>query len=138
MARVSKHRSGGFWIRVAGLVGISALILILYVLMMDWSGDGSDRDPPVRIAAESARVPGATSLGVAVYERACAVCHDTGVANAPKLGDRATWEPRMEQGIQRLLQSLIAGKGAMPPRGTCAECSDADLRAAIEYLSGPL
>jgi len=128
----------GFGLGLAGLVGIAVLIPILYVLMMDWSGDGSDRDPPVRIAAEGTRVPGATSLGVAVYERAYAVCHDTGVANAPKLGDRVAWEPRMAQGIQRLLRSLIAGKGAMPPRGTCAECSDADLRAAVEYLSGPL
>jgi len=137
MARVSKHRSGGFRIGVAGLVGIAALIPILYVLMMDWSGDDSDRDPPVRIAAEGARVPGATSLGIAVYRedlRHFATIRE----NASKLGDRAAWEPRMAQGIQRLLQSLIAGKGAMSPRGTCAECSDANLRAAIEYLSGPL
>jgi len=40
----------------------------------------------------------------------------------------------MTQGIERLLRTLIAGKGAMPPRGTCADCSDADLKAVIEYL----
>jgi len=38
------------------------------------------------------------------------------------------------QGIDRLLQTVIAGKGAMPPRGTCADCSDDDLQAAIEYM----
>jgi cytochrome c5 len=33
-----------------------------------------------------------------------------------------------------LLHSAINGKNAMPPRGTCATCSDDELKAAIEYM----
>ena len=56
------------------------------------------------------------------------------VAGAPKFGDKAAWEPRIAQGIDAMLSTAINGKGAMPPRGTCMDCSDADLKAAIEYM----
>ena len=71
---------------------------------------------------------------MAIYKQACFACHDTGAANAPKLGDKAAWEPRIAQGLDQLLSTAISGKGAMPPRGTCATCSDEDLRIAIEYM----
>jgi cytochrome c5 len=56
------------------------------------------------------------------------------VANAPKLGDKAAWAPRIKQGMNTLVQSATKGKGAMPPKGGNASLSDADLRAAIEYM----
>ena len=74
--------------------------------------------------------------GKKVYESACMACHMTGVANAPKLGDQAAWAPRVAKGMDALLQSAIHGVAgtAMPPRGTCATCSDADLKAAVEFM----
>jgi cytochrome c5 len=61
------------------------------------------------------------------------VCHAVGVAGAPKLGDKAAWAPRIATGIDAMTASVIKGKGAMPPKaGTSA--SDADLRAAVEYM----
>ena len=39
-----------------------------------------------------------------------------GVANAPKLGDKAAWAPRAATGKDALLASVIKGKGAMPPK----------------------
>jgi cytochrome c5 len=56
-----------------------------------------------------------------------------GVANAPKLGDKAAWAPRLQQGMPQLVQSAIKGKGAMPPRGGSA-ASDADIGAAVQYM----
>jgi cytochrome c5 len=69
-----------------------------------------------------------------VFASGCNVCHATGVADAPKLGDKAAWAPRIGQGIDALTASVIKGKGAMPPRGAVANASDAELRGAVEYM----
>lgn len=75
--------------------------------------------------------------GKSVYETACAACHAVGVLNAPKLGDKAAWAARSAGGIEALLKSAIAGKPpGMPPRGGRTDLTEAQLRAAIEYMMG--
>jgi len=69
----------------------------------------------------------------ALYTQACAVCHAAGVANAPKLGDKAAWAPRLAAGIDGLTASAIKGKGAMPPKGGTA-APDADIKAVVAYM----
>jgi cytochrome c5 len=64
------------------------------------------------------------------------VCHVAGVAGAPKFADKAAWSPRLAQGIEALHASVIKGKGAMPPKGGAPQLSEADLRAAVEYMVG--
>ena len=77
----------------------------------------------------------ASANGEALYKQACQVCHAAGVAGAPKLGDKAAWAARLPSGIDALYASVAKGKGAMPPRGGAAQASDADLRAAVEYMT---
>jgi cytochrome c5 len=72
--------------------------------------------------------------GAKIYAAGCNVCHAAGVAGAPKLGDKTAWLPRVSHGIDALTASVIKGKGAMPPRGSVTTASDADLRAAVEYM----
>jgi len=72
--------------------------------------------------------------GEAIYKRYCFACHDFGAAGAPKLDDKPAWAPRIAQGQETLLGSVVNGKGAMPPRGTCAPCGDEDLKAAVGYM----
>lgn len=72
--------------------------------------------------------------GKAVYDKTCVVCHATGVANAPKIGDKAAWGPRVAQGKAALLNSVKNGKGAMPPKAGNAALTDDDLSAAIDFL----
>lgn len=72
--------------------------------------------------------------GKAIYDSACAACHATGAANAPKLGDAAAWASRIKTGNAALLNSAIKGKGVMPPRGGKATLTDADLKAAVGYM----
>ena len=72
--------------------------------------------------------------GKKVFDTTCTACHTAGVAGAPKLGDKAAWAPRIKQGMDALMQSALKGKGAMPPKGGNASLSDADLRAAIEFM----
>lgn len=72
--------------------------------------------------------------GQKTYQTFCQACHNAGVANAPKLGDKAAWEPRIATGMDAMLATALKGKNAMPPKGTCMSCSDDDMKAAIEYM----
>ena len=89
----------------------------------------------VAAAPAAAPVAMASANGEALYKQACQVCHAAGVAGAPKLGDKAAWAARLPLGIDALYASVAKGKGAMPPRGGAAQASDADLRAAVEYMT---
>jgi len=73
--------------------------------------------------------------GEQVFNGTCTACHTTGAAGAPKVGDAAAWAPRIAKGIDALMTSATNGLNAMPPRGLCTNCSDAELRAAIEYMT---
>jgi cytochrome c5 len=74
--------------------------------------------------------------GADVFNGFCMACHGTGAAGAPKVGDKAAWAPRIAQGMDILHTHAVAGIRAMPPRGTCAACSDDDLKAAVDYMVG--
>jgi len=73
--------------------------------------------------------------GKEIVEKACTGCHAVGVANAPKIGDKAAWDSRKTKGIDILLASVKNGLNAMPPGGMCNDCSDDDYKAAIAYMS---
>ena len=78
--------------------------------------------------------PAAAAGGKATYDATCAACHGTGVAGAPKVGDKAAWAPRLKQGKDQLYAASLKGKGAMPPKGGNLTLADADVRAAVDYL----
>lgn len=73
-----------------------------------------------------------------VIAKHCTACHTPGLLGAPKIGDAAAWGERAkkEGGIDGLLAKAITGINAMPPKGTCGDCSDSDLKGAIEKMSG--
>jgi cytochrome c5 len=72
--------------------------------------------------------------GKSVYDQTCHVCHATGLAGAPKFGDKAAWAPRIATGIETLHGAAIKGLNAMPPRGGNATLSDAQVKAAVDYM----
>lgn len=86
-------------------------------------------------ATATATAGAAAGAGEALYKQACQVCHAAGVAGAPKFGDKAAWSARLPAGIDALFNSVAKGKGAMPPRGGAAQATDADLRAAVEFMA---
>ena len=73
--------------------------------------------------------------GEEIVKAACGTCHVPGVANAPKIGDRAAWGKLARQGLPSLMKTAIAGKGAMPPRGGLPDLSDDELERAIAYMA---
>jgi cytochrome c5 len=71
----------------------------------------------------------------AKYDKACTFCHASGAAGAPKIGDAAAWKPRLATGMDALVKSVKNGKNAMPAKGMCTDCTDADYKALIQYIS---
>lgn len=72
--------------------------------------------------------------GAALYKTACFACHDAGVAGAPKFGDKALWAPRIAKGVDAMVQTVITGKGAMPPKGG-TQMTDAQIHEVVEYMA---
>ena len=70
------------------------------------------------------------------YMASCFACHSTGAAGAPKVGAgmSAEWEPRLEKGLDAVVQNAINGINTMPAKGLCFDCTDEDLRAIVEYM----
>jgi cytochrome c5 len=83
--------------------------------------------------AESAAASGPRS-GADIYNKSCVACHGSGVLGAPKLQNAGDWSARLENGFDTVWKNAINGINAMPPKGTCGDCSDDDLKAAIEHM----
>jgi len=88
---------------------------------------------PVKEEPPAAKV---SMAGDKVYAKSCVSCHGSGAAGAPKLGDKAAWSARIAKGNDTLYTSAIKGitGTAMLPKGTCAACSDDELKAAVDYM----
>jgi cytochrome c5 len=82
--------------------------------------------------------PAAMADGKATYDSVCFACHATGAAGAPKMGDKAAWAPRIAKGMDTLHTHAINGfqgnSGVMPAKGGRADLSDADVKAAVDYM----
>jgi cytochrome c5 len=91
------------------------------------------------VTADTAPVVAAAIDGAAIYAKACATCHATGLAGAPKLGDAADWGPRIAQGEALLHEHAIKGftgkKGMMPPKGGFVNLSDDEIKAAVAHMT---
>lgn len=91
-------------------------------------------------AAPAASTPAAGAAGdgargKTVYDANCVACHGAGIAGAPKTGDKAAWASRLKQGMAALYESSLKGKGAMPPKGGNMALSEADVKAAVDFLA---
>jgi cytochrome c5 len=76
-----------------------------------------------------------SSAGKLTFEKYCSVCHQDGIAGAPKFRNAADWKPRLDKNtIDQLLAVANKGLNAMPVKGTCTECTDEDLKNAIQYM----
>lgn len=122
------------------LVFVSSLVLVA-------CGQEQPATPAKKPAAEApaqkpaAAAPAQTAgneQGKSVYGKTCALCHAAGVAGAPKPGDKADWGPRIAQGEATLYKHAIEGftgaKGQMPPRGGATTLSDAEVKAAVDFM----
>jgi cytochrome c5 len=82
--------------------------------------------------------PAAADAGKALFTSTCSACHATGVAGAPKFGDKTAWAPRLKQGTNVLYEHALKGfqgkSGMMPPKGG-STASDEDVKSAVDYMA---
>jgi cytochrome c5 len=144
------------------LAALVALTVIIFVVAQMVSGTGKAKTKVAQADSEvAARIKpvgelvaaGATAVangvistasaaadGKGTYDKTCMACHAAGVAGAPKLGDKAAWGPRIAQGNDTLYTHALKGftgkKGMMPAKGGNTSLSDADVKAAVDYMVG--
>jgi cytochrome c5 len=98
----------------------------------------AQRSKPADTEAGKAGDNTATDPGEAIYKKMCFACHTAGVGGAPVLGDKAAWAPRISQGEQTLYEHALSGfqgkTGFMPPKGGCSDCSNDEVKAAVDYM----
>jgi cytochrome c5 len=92
---------------------------------------------PAAISAETSGA-GPAGVGEQRYRKTCFACHEQGVAGAPKFGDKGAWAERIAQGNETLFTHALGGfqgkTGFMPPKGTCADCSDDEIKKTVEFM----
>ena len=130
-------------ILLAFLVPIIGIILVVQLVLSRPAADPQALTPEAVAArvqpvgrlefGAPAAAPGARNAAD-IVKSTCAACHQTGAANAPKLGDAAAWAPRIKTGVNALVQSVIKGKGAMPPKAGNPALSEAQIRATVEFM----
>lgn len=86
------------------------------------------------VAGDSTELAADSGLSAEKIYEACSACHTTGVLNAPKFADKASWEPRIAKGVDQLYASAINGIGTMPPKGGRVDYSDDDIKKAVDYM----
>ncbi|MFA0812361.1 c-type cytochrome [Microbulbifer epialgicus] len=116
-----------------------SLVGAFLVLILLASGCSKERDnSPVSRAELSQRAltlaPSDPDIAE-IYSRTCRSCHGTGVSAAPLTGDLASWEPRLDKGMNVLVENVINGFQGMPPLGLCFECSPDQFEQLIAFMA---
>lgn len=98
-------------------------------------GDVCMAGDPCAAAAVASASAGEPRSGEQVYSTKCFTCHATGAAGAPKMGDAPAWADRLkERGLDGLYTSAIAGFKAMPAKGLCMDCSEEEIKHAVDHI----
>jgi len=74
--------------------------------------------------------------GEKIYQQACQLCHEAGVAGSPLTGDAAAWADRLAKGRDMLVSNAINGIGAMPAKGGQLQLSDDEVASAVDFIVG--
>ncbi|RKR70416.1 cytochrome c5 [Acidovorax sp. 94] len=123
---------------------VMVAVAILAALLAGCGDKKSEPTPAAVTAPAPAVAPAAPAaaeneLGKSVFGKTCAMCHAAGVAGAPKPGDKADWGPRIAQGKDTMYKHAIEGftgaKGMMPAKGGSANLTDAEVKAAVDYMA---
>ena len=78
--------------------------------------------------------PGLRS-GEQVYRETCFACHESGVARAPRVGDRAAWAPLIAEGLPMLSGHAWVGLRAMPPKGGNPDLTLTEFARGVVFMA---
>jgi len=141
-------------VTVLVLAFVAPIIVIVLLAQLATSGRNYDEDAKspaavakrikpvaeINLGAAGPAASGSTVQAAAkadgrtVYESTCMACHGAGVANAPKFGDKKAWATHLVHGTEHVYENALKGKGAMPPKGGNLTLSEAEVKAAVDYM----
>jgi len=102
--------------------------------------EAAPAEPVAQEAAQAEAAPAAAAIthggidGEKVYRGLCFSCHDAGIADSPKLGDKEVWASRIAAGNEAMYANSINGKGIMPAKGGNPALSDDEIKAAVDWM----
>ncbi|MBC7756255.1 MAG: cytochrome c5 family protein [Bdellovibrio sp.] len=73
--------------------------------------------------------------GAEVVKGGCAMCHAAGLMNAPKIGDKGQWAPRIALGYETLVSHAVNGIRSMPAKGGNPDLSEEEIAAAVAEMA---
>ena len=130
------------------MVIIFGLILALAVVFSLIFGKpvAADAVPVVAAVAENIKPVAAVEVAAPVTEHVaksgadvvkggCAMCHAAGLMNAPKIGDKAQWAPRIALGYETLVKHAVEGIRTMPAKGGNPDLSEEETAAAVAEMA---
>ena len=79
--------------------------------------------------------PHVDKSGEEVVKAVCGMCHTAGLMNAPKIGDKGQWAPRIAQGYDVLVSHAINGIRSMPARGGNPALTDGEIANAVANMA---
>ena len=85
--------------------------------------------------ATAGATAGAEKSGEEVVKAVCSMCHAAGLMNAPKIGDKGQWQPRIAQGYETLVKHAIEGIRSMPARGGNPSLTDGEVASAVAHMA---
>ncbi len=105
------------------LMGLNTMAILLIVVVLIISSCAKQDPPDPEVVA-----------GEAVFKQTCKVCHASGINGAPIVGNNKMWQPRLDQGVESLVEHATEGYGLMPAKGGNADLSKEQIRQAVSYF----
>jgi cytochrome c5 len=134
-------------VAVALLVPIVVIALLSQLVTSVKPAGSSEADTKVlsriepfgQVTLADASAPSGNQSGEQVYLAVCKTCHETGLAGAPKVADKAAWALVIKKGYDTLAQHAINGFQSpgkvMPPKGGNADLADVEVQRAVVYMA---
>lgn len=104
---------------------------------------GQEQTQPAAAPAEKTAATGSGEksgdVGKQVFNGLCVSCHGAGLPGVPQFGNKKEWAPRIAKGKPTLYKHALHGFSsggplAMPPKGGNPALSDAQIKAAVDYM----
>jgi cytochrome c5 len=108
-------------------------VLFSAVLALSLTACAEQASPPASNQAEPA--VHVLKSGEQVYGEVCRACHASGVAKAPKSGDREDWEKLREEGQAVVTAHGWVGVRGMPPKGGRPNLSLEEFARATAWMA---
>lgn len=158
---MESNKSGKFFVGSLAIVGV--LVVVVYLILnnmlsladnvlapakmddkaiseriMPVAQERIGEEPIVQAAAntDAEAVDTSEDLGPGqqIFTAVCATCHVSGLLQAPRLGNKDDWAPRLEKGMEMLYDHAINGFKNMPARGGRQDLSDDEVKQAVDYM----